>query len=90
MLLFWKKTTSRGIVASISVGLVSAMALILLSQKTFTEVYNLAGVTAPIQINNPAIITVPLSFLTLIIVSLFTQPKKSDESNNKALQSSLK
>ena len=76
MLLFWKKTTSKGIVASISVGLVSAMALILLSQKTFIEVYGLTGVTAPIQINNPAIITVPLSFLTLIIVSLFTQPKK--------------
>ena len=76
MLLFWKKTTSKGIVASISVGLVSAMTLILLSQKTFNEVYGLTGVTAPIQISNPAIITVPLSFITLIVVSLFTQRKK--------------
>ena len=79
MLLFWKKTTSKGIVASISVGLVSALALILLSQKTFTEVYGLSGTTAPIQINNPAIITVPLSFIVLILVSLFTQPKKAVE-----------
>ncbi|MHB1347231.1 MAG: solute symporter family protein [Candidatus Humimicrobiaceae bacterium] len=79
MLLFWKKTTSKGIVASISVGLISALALILLSQKTFAEVYGLTGVTAPIQINNPAIITVPLSFIVLILVSLFTQPKKAVE-----------
>ncbi len=76
MLLFWKKTTPRGIAVSINVGLVSAMTLILLSQKTFNEVYGLTGVTAPIQISNPAIITVPLSFITLIVVSLFTQRKK--------------
>jgi len=75
MILFWKKTTAKGVIASISVGLISALTLILLSQKTFNEVYNLPGVVAPIQINNPAIFSVPLSFLVLIIVSLFTQPK---------------
>jgi cation/acetate symporter len=79
MILFWKKTTAKGVVASISVGLVSALALILLSQKTFNEVYNIPNVIAPIQINNPAIFSVPLSFLVLIIVSLFTQPKKAAE-----------
>lgn len=73
MILFWKKTTSKGVMASILVGLTSALGLILLSQETYNNVYNLAGVTAPVPINNPAIITVPLSFITLIIVSLFTQ-----------------
>jgi cation/acetate symporter len=73
--LFWKKTTAKGVIASISVGLVSALTLILLSQKTFNEVYNLPNVVAPMQINNPAIFSVPLSFLVLIIVSLFTQSK---------------
>jgi cation/acetate symporter len=75
MILFWKKTTAKGVIASISVGLVSALTLILLSQKTFNEVYNLPNVVAPMQINNPAIFSVPLSFLVLIIVSLFTQSK---------------
>ncbi len=76
MILFWKKTTAKGVVASISTGLISSLTLILLSQKTFNEVYNIPDVTAPIQINNPAIFSVPLSFLVLIIVSLLTQPKQ--------------
>jgi len=76
MLLFWKKTTAKGIVASITVGLISAVGLILLSQKTFDEVYHLTNVRAPIQISNPAIISVPLSFIALIVVSLLTQKKK--------------
>jgi len=75
MLLFWKKTTAKGIIASISTGLVSALALILLSQKTFNEVYKIPNVIAPIPINNPAILSVPLSFIVLIVVSLLTQPK---------------
>jgi len=79
MILFWKKTTAKGVIASITVGLVSALGLILLSQKTFNEVYNLPNVVAPIQINNPAIFSVPLSFLTLIIVSIIT--RKNPERN---------
>ncbi|MCL4415753.1 MAG: cation acetate symporter, partial [Actinobacteria bacterium] len=78
MLLFWKKTTAKGIIASISTGLISALVLILLSQKTFNEVYNIPNVTAPVPINNPAIISVPLSFIVLIIVSLLTQAKKEN------------
>ncbi|MCL5069788.1 MAG: cation acetate symporter, partial [Actinobacteria bacterium] len=78
MLLFWKKTTAKGIIASISTGLISALVLILLSQKTFNEVYNIPNVTAPVPINNPAIISVPLSFIVLIVVSLFTQAKKEN------------
>lgn len=77
MILFWKRTTSRGVLASIVVGLVSALGLILLSQETYTNVYHLINVKALVPINNPAIISVPLSFLTLIIVSLWTQPKKA-------------
>ena len=76
MLLFWKKTTAKGIIASITVGLISAVGLILLSQKTFDEVYHLTNVRAPIQISNPAIISVPLSYIALIIVSLLSQKKK--------------
>ena len=76
MILFWKKATPQGIIASIIVGLTSAIGLILLSQKTFNEVYHLVNVTAPVQLNNPAIISVPLSFAALIIVSLLTKKEK--------------
>jgi cation/acetate symporter len=79
MLLFWKKTTAKGITTSILVGLVSAVGLILLSQETFEKEYHLVNVTAPMQINNPAIFSMPLSFLTLVIVSLLTQKKTVDE-----------
>ncbi|MCL4385905.1 MAG: cation acetate symporter [Actinobacteria bacterium] len=82
MILFWKKTTAKGIIASISIGLISALTLILMSQKTFNEVYNIPNVVAPIQINNPAIFSVPISFIVLIIVSLFTQAKKVEVSEN--------
>lgn len=76
MVLFWKKTSAKGVIASIVVGLVSAMIIILLSQATYDDVYHLVGVKAPMPIDNPAIISVPLSFLTLIVVSLFTKKKE--------------
>jgi cation/acetate symporter len=75
-IIFWKKATSKGIAASIIAGLVSSLALILLSQDTFTSVYNLPNVTAPNPIGQPAIISVPVSFITLVVVSLMTQKKK--------------
>jgi cation/acetate symporter len=81
MILFWKRTTAKGVIASVLVGLLSSVTLILLSQKTFNEVYHLSHLHAPVQINNPAIISVPLSFLTLVIVSLLT--KKAASTDNK-------
>ncbi|MCG8549903.1 MAG: cation acetate symporter [Desulfobacterales bacterium] len=75
MMLFWKKTTAKGISASIVVGIISAMTIILLSPKTFT-VYGLPAENAPIAMNNPGIISIPLAFITLIVVSLMTQKKE--------------
>ena len=85
MILFWKKTTAKGVISSILVGLVSSVSLILLSQKTFNEVYNLSNVHAPVQLNNPAIITVPLSFLTLVIVSLITRKIKTRNEDQESI-----
>lgn len=76
MILFWKRTTKEGVIAGIVVGLFLSLGLILLSQETFNNVYHLVGVKAPIPFNNPAIISVPLSFLAAIIVSIITQKKK--------------
>jgi cation/acetate symporter len=71
MLLFWKKTTAKGISASIIVGIVSSLALIALSPELFT-LYGLNPLDAPVPLNNPGIISIPLSFATLIVVSLLT------------------
>jgi len=76
MLLFWKKTTAKGIVASIFVGMTSALGIILLSPSMY-ERYHLDPSTALIPLNNPGIISIPLSFLVLIVVSLLTQKKKA-------------
>ncbi len=75
MLLFWKKTTKEGITASIIVGIVSSITIILLSPSMF-ERYGLNPGSAPMALDNPGIISIPLSFITLIIVSLFTQKKE--------------
>ncbi|MFW5802547.1 MAG: cation acetate symporter [Verrucomicrobiota bacterium] len=72
MLLFWKKTTSKGIAASITVGIVAALGLILVSPFMF-ERYGLDRAAAPIGLDNPGIISIPLSFITLVVVSLLTQ-----------------
>lgn len=72
MLLFWSKTTARGVAASIGVGLVSAMGLILISPDMYIR-YGLLPTDAPISFNSPALISIPLSFITLVAVSLLTQ-----------------
>jgi len=72
MLLFWKKTTAKGVAASIMVGLVSALGLILISPDMWVR-YGLLPGDAPISINSPALISIPLSFISLVVVSLLTQ-----------------
>lgn len=71
MLLFWKRTTAQGITASIITGIVSSMLLISLSPDLF-KLYGLDPTTAPIPISNPGIVSIPLSFMVLILVSLAT------------------
>ncbi len=71
MLLFWKKTTAKGIAWSIGVGMVSALGIILTSPKMFTQFG--IDAAAPHGLNNPALISIPLSFIALVLVSLKTQ-----------------
>ncbi len=73
MLLFWKKTTAPGIASSVFVGMVSALVLIMLSPAMY-ERYGV-GATAPFPLDNPGIVSIPLSFATLIVVSLMTQKR---------------
>jgi len=75
MLLFWKKTTARGIAASIVVGILSSLGKIAFSPELYT-LYGMNPLDAPIPFNNPGIISIPLSFITLVLVSLLTQKQK--------------
>ena len=81
-LLFWKKTTAKGISWSIVVGIVSSIGLILFSP-TMYEKYGLIPKDAPIPLDNPGIISIPLAVITLIIISLMTQKDNSSKDFSK-------
>ena len=76
MILFWEKTTSKGVAASIVVGLVTALGLILISPDMWVR-YGLLPGDAPIQFNSPALISIPASFIALVIVSLLTRKQSA-------------
>jgi len=73
LVLFWKGVTKQGITAAIVVGMVSSLTWILLSGQTFAGVYKIDAALSPMPFSQPAIVTIPLGFLTLIAVSLLTQ-----------------
>ncbi|MCJ7694167.1 MAG: cation acetate symporter [Anaerolineaceae bacterium] len=75
MMLFWKKTTAKGIASSIAVGIISSLTLIAFSPELYS-LYGLNPFDAPVPLHNPGIISIPLSFITLVIVSLLTKKRK--------------
>lgn len=79
MLLFWKKTTAQGITASIMIGITTALVLILLSPSMYKQ-YGLDPLTAPVPFDNPGLLSIPLSFITLVVVSLITQKRTATAS----------
>jgi cation/acetate symporter len=77
MILFWRGTTKQGVAASISVGLISSIGWILCSEQACKDIYKLADphASALVPFSQPAIVTIPLAFLVLVIVSLATKKK---------------
>ena len=80
-LLFWKKTTAKGIAWSIVTGIVASVGIILLSP-TMYEKYGLDKAAAPIPLDNPGIISIPLAVLVLVVVSLMTQKDNVNKVEN--------
>ena len=78
MLLFWSKTTKQGITAAIFAGMISSLGWILLSADSYKGIYGLDPETAIVPFSQPGLVTIPLGFLILIIVSLMTQPKQQE------------
>ncbi|CAA9372139.1 MAG: Acetate permease ActP (cation/acetate symporter) [uncultured Phycisphaerae bacterium] len=73
MLLFWRGTTKQGITVAIVVGLVSSLAWLALTGPAYQFVYGLDPTRAPMPFSQPALVTVPLGFAVLIVVSLMTR-----------------
>lgn len=83
MLLFWKRTTKHGITAAIATGMVTSLTWVLGSKEALQNVYGYtaadAATHALVPFSQPAIMTVPLGFLVLIVVSLLTPKSVAQE-----------
>jgi cation/acetate symporter len=67
---FWRKSTGSGVVASMVTGTVTTLALIYLSPTIQVDILKHESAIFPLK--NPALITIPLSFLVGIVASLLT------------------
>ncbi len=77
MLLFWRGTTKQGIAWAISIGLITSLGWVLGSKEAFANIYGYtpadAALKALVPFSQPAIVTIPLGFLVLVVVSLITR-----------------
>jgi cation/acetate symporter len=77
MILFWRGTTKQGVAASVMVGLLSSLTWLLLSAPAYQNIYNYspgdAAKAAMVPFSQPAVVTLPLAFITLVLVSLITR-----------------
>jgi cation/acetate symporter len=82
MILFWNRTTKQGVTAAILVGMVASLAWILVSQETMQKVYGFTAEQAAslslVPFSQPGLVTIPLGFLTLVVVSLLTKRRVAD------------
>ncbi len=77
MAIFWRRATTAGMVASMVVGTVSALLFIYYSPTIQVDVLKHADAWFPLK--NPALITIPLSFVVGIVVSLLAPEKRALE-----------
>ena len=89
MLLFYPGTTKQGIVWGVLVGTISSVLWVALCPEMFKNLYGLDPKQAWVPLSQPGIVTIPLSFLAIMIVSRLTansnESKASttlNESNN--------
>ncbi len=77
MVLFWKKTTAKGVAWSIIVGIVTALGLIITGPTIGEQFFGIAKENAIQPLDAPAIFSFTLALITLIVVSLMTQKDNS-------------
>jgi cation/acetate symporter len=73
--IFWRRCSTAGIVASMTVGTTATLVLIWASPAIQVDV--LGRTEAAFPLKNPALVTVPLAFLTGVAVSLLTPERQA-------------
>ncbi len=73
---FWRRTSTAGAAASMVVGTTATLALIALSPAVQVDLLHKSSAIFPLK--NPALVTIPLSFLTGILVSLLAPDANGD------------
>jgi len=69
--IFWKRCTTEGVVSSMVIGTFSTLLLIYLSPTIQVDLLHRTGAWFPLK--NPALVTIPLSFVVGVLVSLATR-----------------
>lgn len=75
MLLFWNGTTKQGIIAGVVVGTITSLLWIAVCPEMFKTLYGLDPARAWVPFSQPGLVTIPLSFLVIAVVSLATRPR---------------
>ena len=75
--MLWRRFTTKGAVASMLIGTISALVLIYLSPAIQIEI--LKHSTALFPLKNPGLITIPLSFIVGIVVSLLAPERLAQQ-----------
>ena len=84
--IFWRRTSTVGAASSMAVGAVSTLTLIALSPAVQIDLLHHAEAIFPLK--NPALVTIPLAFITGIVVSLL-KPDADGTSRYAAMQRRL-
>lgn len=73
MILFWKGVTKEGVITAVVVGMVSSLGWILCSADSMEKIFGMSASDALVPFDQPGIVTIPLGFITLVVVSMLTR-----------------
>jgi cation/acetate symporter len=77
MLLFYPGTTKQGIIAGVLIGTIASVLWIAVCPEMYKTLYNADSKNALVPFSQPGIITIPLSFLAIYLVSKFTRSSQA-------------
>jgi cation/acetate symporter len=75
--IFWRRMSTAGAVASMVTGTFGTLLLIWLSPTIQVDMLKRSDAWFPLK--NPALVTIPLSFLVCVVVSLLTKPALAED-----------
>lgn len=81
MLLFYRDTTKQGVIWGVLVGTISSVLWIAVCPEMFKSLYGLDPKQAWVPFSQPGIVTIPLSFIVIVIVSKLTARDHRTEAN---------